>query len=186
MTPPGSSSKSPGAQSVQSVPTPLRESRRPSGMAPTIPPVVLGVGAGGAEELQQAIADTGVSWALLKFQIGSGTFMRTKLVAVRCNGEKTPVMRRGWYSARANEVLGLLGDVSASLEVTRADELTLDYLCERLLPLFVADDLNFSRQDLQREYARMVENAKQAEQQRLRLQQRQQEDEEHEQRQRTL
>eukprot|EP00747_Dinoflagellata_sp_TGD_P187045 gnl/TRDRNA2_/TRDRNA2_44503_c0_seq1.p1 gnl/TRDRNA2_/TRDRNA2_44503_c0~~gnl/TRDRNA2_/TRDRNA2_44503_c0_seq1.p1 ORF type:complete len:483 (+),score=88.90 gnl/TRDRNA2_/TRDRNA2_44503_c0_seq1:66-1451(+) len=121
------------------------------------PFVTLEVGAGGVMELQSYIDDATVSWALLRFQVGSGTFVRTKLVAVHCNGGDTPVMLRGRLNARMKEVLALLGEVHAIVEVTHAQELTLEYLCERLLPLFAADDLGECVKSLYLEYTKMVE-----------------------------
>jgi len=117
---------------------------------------VLGVGAGGVVELSQHLRDWMVSWALLRFQVGGGTFSRTKLVAIHFNGEETPVMLRGWLNARGSEFSAVIGEVHANIEVTRTKELTVDYLCERLLPLFVADNMNYSLRSLEQEYGRMI------------------------------
>lgn len=117
---------------------------------------VLGVGAGGVVELSQHLQDWMVSWALLRFQVGGGTFSRTKLVAIHFNGEETPVMLRGWLKARGSEFSAVIGEVHANIEVMRTSELTVEHLCERLLPLFVADNMNYSLRSLEQEYGRII------------------------------
>lgn len=125
---------------VSPAPTPTRR-RQLSGAAD--PVCVLGVGAGGIVELSSHLRDDMVCWALLRFQVGGGNFERTKLVAIHCNGESTPVMLRGWLNERSTEVLSLLGEVHANIDVKGPKELTVDALCQRVLPLFAADNSTF-------------------------------------------
>lgn len=120
------------------------------------PVSVLGTGAGGAEELARHLDSGAVSWAVLRFQVGSGTFARSKLVIVHCNGADAPVMLRGWLKERVNEVVPLFGEVHANLEIAHPEELTVEYLCERLLPLFAADDIQYSLQALRADYGKTV------------------------------
>jgi len=120
------------------------------------PARVLGVGSGGVEELAQQLDNGMVSWALLRFQVGGGTFARVKCVAVHCNGQDTPVILRGQLNSRGQEVLMDLGDVHANVEVVCAEDLTVEYLCERLLPLFATDDMSYSLQALRAEYGKSV------------------------------
>lgn len=141
------------AGSIAASHTPTRK-RQLSGASE--PVKVLGVGAGGIVELSKHLNDRMVSWALLRFQVGGGTFLRTKLVAIHCNGEETSVMLRGWLNARSSEIFSLLGDVHANIEVTNAKELTVEYLCQRLLPVFAADNLTLSITQLNEEYGKMV------------------------------
>eukprot|EP00928_Gymnodinium_smaydae_P038786 TRINITY_DN26665_c0_g1_i1.p1 TRINITY_DN26665_c0_g1~~TRINITY_DN26665_c0_g1_i1.p1 ORF type:complete len:492 (+),score=132.32 TRINITY_DN26665_c0_g1_i1:156-1631(+) len=105
----------------------------------TQPVCALGMGAGGVEELRSHVDDANVFWALVRLQVGSGAFVRGKLVAVHFNGDDTPQLRRGRLNARAAEALALLGDVHATLEVKRRYDLTGEALLERLLPLLVSD-----------------------------------------------
>jgi len=135
---------------------PPREKRRSSGALQ--PLRVLGVGAGGIKELAARLDESTVSWALLRFQVGGGTFARLKTVAIHSNGGLTPVMLRGWLNARKAEVLSQFGDVNAHIEVTRTEEMTIEYLCERLLPLFASDSMDYSLQALRSEYDRAVES----------------------------
>eukprot|EP00929_Paragymnodinium_shiwhaense_P071720 TRINITY_DN36439_c0_g1_i2.p1 TRINITY_DN36439_c0_g1~~TRINITY_DN36439_c0_g1_i2.p1 ORF type:complete len:813 (-),score=199.62 TRINITY_DN36439_c0_g1_i2:218-2656(-) len=154
-------------QGQRSVDTAFREaSRRRVQEAAGESPVVFAVGCGGVEELAQHWKDGSVSWALLRFQIGSGTFSRTKLVSVLMNCENAPALLRGQLTARGAEVLNLFGDTHASLQVTENSTLTADYLCERLLPLFAADNLDYSPWELVKEYRNMVAQAKEAEERR--------------------
>lgn len=123
------------------------------------PIIVLAGGSGGIHELRRRLDDRTVSWALLRFQVGSGAFLRTKLVSVHCSGEDMPVGRRGLLNSRGSEVLGLLGKAHAHIEITSSRELTADYLSQRLLPLFTADNLDLSPQDMAQEFARMEAEA---------------------------
>lgn len=138
----------------RSVETPTRR-RQANGASE--PVCVLGVGTGGIEELSKSLDDRSVCWALLRFQVGSGTFQRTKLVAVHCNGEDTPIMLRGWLNARGAEVFTLLGEVHANVVATRAKEVTVENLCQRLLPLFSSDHMSFSLTSLSEQYTKTVE-----------------------------
>jgi len=136
--------------------------KRPSSTGSSEPVSILGCGIGGIEELRQVVDDNTVAWALLRFQVGGGTFIRTKLIAIHCNGSNTPVMQRGLLNARSKEVLSHLGEVHASLEVTSGSELTIEYLCERLLRLFAADNMDLSLHALLQDYSRMVREAEEA------------------------
>jgi hypothetical protein len=127
---------------------------------------ILGVGSGGILELSEQVNDRMVSWALLRFQVGGGTFLRTKLVAIHCNGEDTPVMLRGWLNGRSSEVLGLLGEVHANIDITRSKELTVQDVCKRLLPLFAADNLVLSIDALYEEYGKVVQQMQEESRQR--------------------
>lgn len=49
-----------------------------------------------------------------------------------------------------------VGEVHATIEVTHESELNIGSICERLLPLFHGDDLNYSARALHLEYENMV------------------------------
>lgn len=113
--------------------------RRRGSTLVTAPISVVGIGDGGVEELRSKVSDASVTWALLRFEIGEGAFARTKFVAVHINGEDVPVVKRGRLNARTAEVLSQFGDVHATIEVKRSDELQLDVVLERLKPYFITD-----------------------------------------------
>eukprot|EP00397_Hematodinium_sp_SG-2012_P000354 GEMP01000354.1.p1 GENE.GEMP01000354.1~~GEMP01000354.1.p1 ORF type:complete len:1705 (+),score=411.12 GEMP01000354.1:160-5274(+) len=96
-------------------------------------------GDGGVSEMRDYVDDERVLWSLLRFTTGEGAFERVKFIILHLNGDKTPIIRRGRHNARKDEVLRLMGDVHASLEFTLKEELTLDALCCKLLPLFSLD-----------------------------------------------
>lgn len=128
-----------------------------AGLVSAGPVKALAVGRGGIDELCKNLNDRMVAWALLRFQVGSGTFARVKFVVIQCNGADAPAMIRGGLKARRCEVLQLLGETHASMDLTRVQELTTESVCQRLLPLFQADNLgSYSAQALQEEYARML------------------------------
>jgi len=101
----------------------------------------------------QAFNDATVSWSLLRFQIGSGSFARTKFVIVVCNGDDTPVVKRGRLNTRTAEALGIIGAKHLLLEVKRGAELTFEYLMDEVKRVFKADEMgDFSLEDLKAEY----------------------------------
>lgn len=120
------------------------------------PLALISTGASGVEELRKHFSNTTVSWALHRFQVGSGTFLRTKLVAIHINGQAMPPMRRGMLNARSGEALSAFGEVHATLEVTKADELTPESLCKRVIPFFNADHGQLSLQTMLREYCQAM------------------------------
>lgn len=149
----------PTSKAAPSTPAKLR--RRSYG-GPLDPVRVLSMGSGGVEELQQKLEDRMVSWALLRFQVGGGAFVRTKMVAVHFNGANAPVMLRGWLNARGPEVVFSLGEVHATVEITSRKDLTLEFLCERLLRIFATDNMDYSLQALRNDYSQMVKRTEEA------------------------
>mmetsp|Transcript_137122 Transcript_137122/g.273513 ORF Transcript_137122/g.273513 Transcript_137122/m.273513 type:complete len:511 (-) Transcript_137122:40-1572(-) len=120
------------------------------------PLTLISAGASGVEELRKHFSNTSVSWALHRFQVGSGTFLRTKLLAIHINGQAMPPMRRGMLNARGGEVLSAFGEVHVTLEVTKADELTPESLCKRVLPFFSVDHGQLSFHTLLQEYCQAM------------------------------
>lgn len=120
---------------------------------------VLGVGSGGVQELCGYVDDASVSWALVRFQVGSASNARTKFVSVHCNGEDVPTVKRGRLNARTKEVIQMFGDVHANIEVRRKADITVDLLCEKLLTVFNSTDVGGSGttlKGLKEEYEKMV------------------------------
>lgn len=120
----------------------------------TAPLSVPGVGHGGIDGLREKVDDKTVQWGLLRFQVGGGDFRRTKFISICINGQDTPGMARGRLATRAKEVTQAVGMVHAGLEVTRAEELTIDTLIERVLPVFVSDSMDATK--LKQLYAESV------------------------------
>jgi len=97
------------------------------------------VGSGGVEELAQAIDDSTVSWALLRFEIGSGRFAMVKNVAIICHGITTPAVRRGRLVGREQEVLQLLGNTHLQITVNSGSDLSAESVCEQVKKAFPGD-----------------------------------------------
>jgi len=125
---------------------------------------VIGIGSGGVDELRGLLCDDMVAWALLRFEVGGGSFMRTKFVALHFNGEDVKAVQRGKLNARTKEAMAALGDVHASLEVKRCEEVDLEVLCDRLLPVFASDSgmlAGVSASQLKKEYEERMKAARQ-------------------------
>ncbi|CAK9035079.1 unnamed protein product [Durusdinium trenchii] len=123
---------------------------------------LLAAGTGGVEELCEHLADDTVAWALLRWEVGSGTFVRSKLVAIHFNGEEVPAVRRGRLNARSGEVLAMLGEAHATLEVKRKEDLHLDFMCERLMKVLTADvmEKSMSAEALRKDYEALIAERK--------------------------
>jgi hypothetical protein len=96
------------------------------------------------EQLRQALDDTMVQWALLRLELGSGSFQRQKMLFLHLNGEDCPTVKRGRLNARTAEVQDRLRGEEifhASLVVTRAADVTSEEIMARIKHCFVADDL---------------------------------------------
>jgi len=109
------------------------------------PLAVLGVGHGGIDSLREHVNEETVQWGLLRFQVGGGDFQRTKFISICINGEKTPSVVRGRLVTRAKDVMQALGTVHAGVDVTRSRDLTVDLLIERVLPIFVIDNMDAAK-----------------------------------------
>jgi len=109
------------------------------------PLAVLGVGHGGIDSLREHVNDKTVQWGLLRFQVGGGNFQRTKFISICINGEDTPTVVRARLATRGNDVMQALGTVHAGVDVSRSRELTVDWLIERVLPIFVIDNMDAAK-----------------------------------------
>ncbi|CAE7947096.1 unnamed protein product [Symbiodinium sp. KB8] len=108
------------------------------------------------------LKDDSVAWALLRWEVGSGTFVRSKLVAIHFNGDEVPTVRRGRLNARSAEVLGLLGEAHATIEVKCKEDLHLDFVCERLMKVLTSDSMakSMSAEALRKDYEMLIEKTK--------------------------
>lgn len=108
-------------------------------------PVLVATGSGGAEELREAMDESGVQWALLRIMLGSGTFCRRRVLFLHLNSDAAPALKRGRANAHTAFVQSFLrGDQEsfhASAELRSREDLTTDALLERLGNVFITDDL---------------------------------------------
>uniref|UniRef100_A0A7S1C4B3 ADF-H domain-containing protein n=1 Tax=Bicosoecida sp. CB-2014 TaxID=1486930 RepID=A0A7S1C4B3_9STRA len=128
--------------------------------AETAPIKVLARGAGGVEELQAALDETQVTFALLKFQVGSGSFARTKFLCLHNNLETVSVIKRGRTNAKKGAVKAAMGSTHAELVIEEKGDLNLDHILEEMLKVFVADGGDFSVSKLKEDYEALLTQAK--------------------------
>jgi len=105
---------------------------------------VIGTGCEGIDELRASLDDACVQWALLKLDMGSGAFLRQKILFLHMNGANCPAVRRGCVNEQTGEAQRLLcGEecFHASLEVTHKSQVTEEYIRERVRNFFIVDDL---------------------------------------------
>jgi len=120
---------------------------------------VFAVGSGGIDELSTKIDDTTVMWALQRIQVGSGTFIRKKLVAIVCNGENTPVMQRAKLKMQTGQAVDILG-AQMTVEVMNAADCNVEKILGEVLPFIVADGGAFTVARLREEYDKSLVEAR--------------------------
>jgi len=102
--------------------------------------IPLATGVGGVSEITSAILDeTQAHAALVRFQTGSGTFARNKLLFLWILFDKVPTIRKAKAGAKRAEVGRELGAINASLNVTSREELTLENVLEQVGSTIAAD-----------------------------------------------
>lgn len=102
--------------------------------------IPLATGVGGVSEITSAILDeTQAHAALVRFQTGSGTFARSKLLFLWILFDKVPTIRKAKAGAKRAEVGRELGAINASLNVTSREELTLENVLEQVGSTIAAD-----------------------------------------------
>lgn len=106
-------------------------------------------GCGGIADVRACFDDAAVQWALFRVDFGSGSFQRQKTIFLHMNGENCPPVARG----RANQHTGdvqryLCGPQKiteerfhVSVEVTTCEDVTEEYVLERVRRYFIIDNL---------------------------------------------
>jgi len=128
----------------------------------TVSLVVAGVGCG-IDELSERLNNNTVSWAMCRFNIGSGTFARVKIVTVTCNRKDTATVHRGRLQSRTPEALSLFEPYHVHVQVESREELTLDFMLNELEDVCVADHMGeFSLDELRADYKKANKEARSA------------------------
>lgn len=109
---------------------------------------VLSMGVGGTSEMVLHLLDNRVQFGMLRFDVGSGTFMREKYVFIQYAGPRTSPVKRGRHVGQSSFVKEAMGGAHATMVVSDQADLTVDAVLSRLLSVITADDGNFSLDDL--------------------------------------
>ena len=109
---------------------------------------VLGAGVGGFEELAESLVEDAVQFGVLRFELGSGSFMREKFVFLQYAGPQTGAVKRGRHVGQAAIVKEAMGGAHASMVFYDRIEMTTDNVLQRLLSIMTADDGDFDLDQL--------------------------------------
>jgi hypothetical protein len=109
---------------------------------------VLDAGVGGFPELVQSLTDDLVQFGVLRFELGSGSFMREKFVFIQYAGPNTGAVKRGRHVGQAAMVKEAMGGAHASMVFYDPDEMTTENVLQRLLSIMTADDGDFDLDQL--------------------------------------
>lgn len=77
-------------------------------------------------------SDPAVYYALLRFTFGSGTFKRDKLLLLQLPSENYSTIAKARVMGRRGEIKRILGDTHAELSIENHDDITVDYVLERI------------------------------------------------------
>lgn len=109
---------------------------------------VLDAGVGGFPELVDSLVDDLVQFGVLRFELGSGSFMREKFVFLQYAGPNAGAVKRGRHVGQAAMVKEAMGGAHASMVFYDRDEMTTDNVLHRLLSIITADDGDFDLEQL--------------------------------------
>jgi len=106
---------------------------------------VVGRGGGGVEEMATFLRDEEVMWGLLRFELGSGSFARTKIVLLHFNGDDCPALRRSKLNALTGSVKSELRDgqdstgFQACVQFNRRSEVSVESVLREASKCFIVD-----------------------------------------------
>lgn len=121
--------------------------------------IPLATGQGSVSEINAAINDeTQAHAALVRFQTGSGTFARNKLLFLWILFDKVPTIRKAKAGAKRAEVGRELGAINATLNVSSREELTLENVLSEVGSTIAADSngSTVSIAQIKRDYEAMI------------------------------
>jgi len=123
---------------------------------------VVGRGMAGLEDMKEILDNRHVWYGLLKVQIGSGNFMRTKNIFINFLGEKCTAMKKGRAVRLRPFAEKALGYSHASVTFHSRDECTYEEFWIQVGNIFASDDLNIKKKGWSWEKARIEYEKKMA------------------------
>jgi hypothetical protein len=123
---------------------------------------VIGCGAGGVDEMHEHLSEATVQWGLLRFQIGSGTFKRNKMLMIHFNGHNCPGPARAKLNRNAPKVEQAFGHIAQKLDLSEIAEAGLDNILELTKKTLIGDALgsDFSLGSMKAEYESMIADSR--------------------------
>lgn len=111
--------------------------------------VVVGAGAGGVPEMVKYMNSKEVMWALLRFEFGTGSFARTKLIFLQFAGEEISFMRRAQATALTKTARHFLRSAGrdhfhAAIEMRDLADVTAENIMNEVSEYFVVDAISGS------------------------------------------
>lgn len=99
-------------------------------------------------EMMEDIKDDQVLGGILRMGFGSGTFRRTKHIAIFWSGEEVSAVQRGAYNAKKKRLMELLKPYAFTYTAQHKDELTVSHLIDIVHKKLVVDGTTESGHDL--------------------------------------
>eukprot|EP01065_Artemidia_motanka_P033204 TRINITY_DN40179_c0_g1_i1.p1 TRINITY_DN40179_c0_g1~~TRINITY_DN40179_c0_g1_i1.p1 ORF type:complete len:454 (+),score=160.87 TRINITY_DN40179_c0_g1_i1:93-1364(+) len=137
--------------------------RRASG--PRKGPMVLQLdklGDGMIDKMQEFLADDKVQFALVQIPVGSGSFVRQKMLTITWVGPSVPPMKRAKHVQKKGEVDKVFGHTHANLTMDTKKECSIEFCLSELRGVFVTDSGKFSAAAMKAEIEALIEKARRA------------------------
>jgi len=99
-------------------------------------------------EMMEDIKDDQVLGGILRMGFGSGTFRRTKHIAIFWSGEEVSAVQRGAYNAKKKRLMELLKPYAFTYTAQHKEELTVSHLIDIVHKKLVVDGTTESGHDL--------------------------------------
>ena len=116
---------------------------------------------GGVDELREAIDDSHVQFALLRFSFGSGSFKRTKFVFITILSENVPAVKKGRVLTKKSTVKDSCGMTHVEIQLEDPSECTVDNIMSMVQRMIASDDNlgDFSISQMKADYEAMIKES---------------------------
>lgn len=94
----------------------------------------------GLEEFTSCLDSGRVQFGVIRFELGSGAFMRSKYCFVHFVGQGVPAVKRGKHNARKEEIMAAMQGSHTDISFTSIREVTVDAILQHMLSTIGADE----------------------------------------------
>mmetsp|Transcript_57465 Transcript_57465/g.125882 ORF Transcript_57465/g.125882 Transcript_57465/m.125882 type:complete len:809 (-) Transcript_57465:145-2571(-) len=123
---------------------------------------VVGASDDGIDGMAKWMSNNEVMWALLRFEVGSGTTVRTKMLMLHFNGDETPTVKRGKFNVYHKDICKYLHDTT-SIELKTVSEVTPEHIIETASKHFVVDNISGASFSIKEYLAQLAKEKEEAE-----------------------
>eukprot|EP01043_Picozoa_sp_COSAG02_P003711 COSAG02_NODE_92_length_37588_cov_135.916242_38_plen_358_part_00 len=94
----------------------------------------------GLDEFRSCLDSRRVQFGVIRFELGSGAFMRSKYCFVHFVGGDVAAVKRGKHNARKEEIMAAMQGSHTDISFTSVQEVTVDAILQHMLSTIGADE----------------------------------------------